>query len=107
MVFWNSGQIDECGWKVKELVEDILRELGKPLSDFLLIVQDGNCQHPIFRLRTPFGDRKGKVSLLLIETVSTAELRSRLKRTIQTMYGRPPAVWLQAMPGTRRFHRQS
>lgn len=106
MVFWRSGQIDEYGWKVKGMVEEILQELSKPASDFLLIVQDGNSSDPTFRLRTPFGERKCRVSLYLVCTMPDKELRAKLGERIRTMYGRPPAGWLGAQPGTRRLHRQ-
>lgn len=105
MVFWGSGQIDEYGWKVKGMVEEILQALGKRASDFLLILQDGNSSDPTFRLRTPFGERKCGVSLYLVCTMPEWELRAKLTERIQTMYGRPPAGWLAAKARTRRFHR--
>jgi len=93
MVFWGSGQIDEDGFKVKELVERAFSELGRPAADFLTIVQGESDEHsdPLVTVRTPHGLRTMRVARILLYERSEEWLMTQIKARIEAMYRRPAA----------------
>lgn len=93
MVFFGSGQIDDDGLKVKSLVERAFAEIGKPVADFLTIVQGESEEHsdPVVTIRTPHGLRAMKVTRTLLYERSEDWLLTQIKRRVEAMYRRPAA----------------
>jgi hypothetical protein len=91
MVFFGSGQIDDDGLRVKELIERELSAMDKPAADFLTIVQGGSDDHsdPVATIRTRHGLRTMRVARILIYEQSEAWLSQQIRIRLEAMYRQP------------------
>jgi len=86
MVFWSEQQIDEDGVKVKETVEQVLDEMGKPAGDFVSIVQTGDSADPQITIRTDRGVQSFNVSLSLLEIAGEVALAAKIRQMLERAY---------------------
>ena len=86
MVFWSRQQIDEDGLRVKETVERVMNEMGKPAGDFVSIIQTGDSADPHVTIRTARGVRSFTVSLSLFAQADDVAVSTKIRHMLERAY---------------------